>query len=60
MIGARIALGHTKTTIVRALPGYETRRHREFAAYYDRIAVELSAQGLAGPRARDGMVSTEA
>lgn len=41
------------------MPGYETRRHREFAAYYDHIAAELSIQGLAGPRARDDMVSTE-
>lgn len=52
-IGARIALGHTKTAIVRAMPGYETRRHREFAAYYDRIASNLAAQGIVARRVRD-------
>ncbi|MEI7768332.1 MAG: hypothetical protein WCI67_00005 [Chloroflexales bacterium] len=51
-IGARIALGHTKTAVVRAMPGYDTRRHREFAAYYERIAADLSAQGLTARRAR--------
>ena len=59
-IGARIALGHTKTAIVRGMPGYETRRHREFAAYYDHIASDLSTQGLVGRRARDEVVSPEA
>lgn len=58
-IGARIALGHTKTAVVRAMPGYETLRHREFAAYYDGIVADLSTQGLAGRRARDGIVSSE-
>lgn len=53
-IGARIALGYTKTAVVRAMPGYDTRRHREFAAYYDRIAADLAAQGLTARRARDG------
>ncbi|MEI7772595.1 MAG: FtsK/SpoIIIE domain-containing protein [Chloroflexales bacterium] len=52
-IGARIALGHTKTAVVRAMPGYDTRRHREFAAYYERIAADLAAQGLTARRARD-------
>lgn len=52
-IGARIALGHTKTTIVRAIPGYETRRHREFAACYDYIAAALTAQGIDARRVRD-------
>ncbi|EFO80323.1 cell division FtsK/SpoIIIE [Oscillochloris trichoides DG-6] len=46
IIGARIALGHTKTAIVRAIPDYDTRRHREFAAYYERIAAELAGRGV--------------
>ncbi|MBX0331254.1 hypothetical protein K2Z83_26755 [Oscillochloris sp. ZM17-4] len=59
-IGARIALGHTKTAIVRAMPGYDTRRHKEFAAYHDRIAADLAAQGLTGRRGRDVVSLAEA
>ena len=36
-IGARIARGETKTEIVRQMPGYTTRQHRQFAAYYDTV-----------------------
>jgi hypothetical protein len=59
-IGARIALGHTKTAIVRGMPGYDTRRHKEFAVYYDRIAADLAAQGLTGRRVRDAAALAEA
>jgi hypothetical protein len=45
-IGARIALGQRKTEIVRRMPGYDTRRHREFAAYYDKLAATLASQHL--------------
>ena len=36
-IGARLARGETKTEIVRQMPGYTTRQHRQFAAYYDTV-----------------------
>lgn len=58
-VGARIALGHTKTAIVRAMPGYETRRHREFSAYDDRIASDLTAQGIVARRVRDGALVSQ-
>lgn len=46
VIAARIARGETKTEVVRTMPGYGTRRHREFVAYYDRIATTLAEAGL--------------
>lgn len=51
-IGARIAAGATKTAVVRAMPGYDTRRHREFAAYYDMLYTQLAEWGLIEIRAR--------
>lgn len=59
-IGARIVLGHTKTAIVRAMPGYDTRRHKEFAAYYDSIAADLAVQGLVPRRVREVTTLIEA
>lgn len=46
VIAARIARGETKTEVVRNMPGYGTRRHREFVAYYDGIAAALAEAGL--------------
>jgi hypothetical protein len=45
-IAARIARGETKTEVVRAMPGYATRRHREFVAHYDSLAATLADAGL--------------
>ncbi len=45
-IGARIARGEKKTDIVRAMRGYDTRRHREFAGYYDMLHSELGERGM--------------
>ncbi|NCC34841.1 MAG: hypothetical protein EOM24_22925 [Chloroflexia bacterium] len=47
-LSARIARGDTKTEIVRSMPGYATRRHREFVGYYDAIAATLAAGGGEG------------
>ncbi|MBP1466184.1 hypothetical protein EYB53_010750 [Candidatus Chloroploca sp. M-50] len=44
-LSARIARGDTKTEIVRSMPGYATRRHREFVGYYDAIAAILGEEG---------------
>jgi hypothetical protein len=45
-IGARIARGEKKTEVVRTMKGYDTRRHREFAAYYDMLYRELGERRL--------------
>jgi hypothetical protein len=45
-IGARIARGEKKTDVVRTMKGYDTRRHREFAFYYDMLYRELGERGI--------------
>jgi hypothetical protein len=45
-IGARIARGEKKTEVVRTMRGYNTRRHQEFAAYYDMLYRELGERRL--------------
>lgn len=46
VIAVRIARGETKTAVVKQMPGYATRRHRAFAASYDRLYSQLAEQGL--------------
>jgi hypothetical protein len=46
VIAARIARGETRTEVVRAMPGYATRRHPEFVAYYELIAAALDETGI--------------
>jgi hypothetical protein len=50
VIAARIGRGETKTEVVRKMPGYATRRHREFVAYYEALHTVLASAGLVESR----------
>jgi hypothetical protein len=60
VIAVRIARGETRTEVVRAMPGYATRRHREFVAYYAVIAAALDEEGMLPVRSSIGPLSEAA
>jgi hypothetical protein len=46
LIGAEIARGEKKTNMVRGMPGYDTRKHRLFAAYYTMLYKDLGERAI--------------
>lgn len=59
-IAAQIAQGAKKSKVVPKMPRYDSRRHREFAAYYEMLYSAITEQGITIPKATAAPAQPEA